>query len=198
MEAVCFSETSLFFCRMRGTPAFCWLLKFLTIRLWIWIQYIPSKRRCTSTRILLPASSWLVPILLLDPEDGGSLSLRNVGVPLPKSDGLLLASYLLVLFFDPEDGGSIFLRNVGVRLWVSCRLSFAGYVLDLCFDPEDGGSTFLRNVSDLLPVYTASYLRIQYFRAVVFNLLCSRTPRYNFSSSLYPRSWCIIQVLHSL
>jgi hypothetical protein len=30
-------------------------------------------------------------------------------------------------------------------------------------------------------------------------LSCSRTPRCNFSSTLYPRScWCIIQVIHSL
>jgi hypothetical protein len=35
--------------------------------------------------------------------------------------------------------------------------------------------------------------------AVVLNLFCSRTPRYNFSSTLYPQScWCIIQVIHSL
>jgi hypothetical protein len=27
-------------------------------------------------------------------------------------------------------------------------------------------------------------------RAVVFNLFCSRTPRYNFSSTLYPQSCC--------
>jgi hypothetical protein len=34
---------------------------------------------------------------------------------------------------------------------------------------------------------------------VVFNLFCSRTPRYNFSWTLYPQScWCIIQVIHSL
>jgi hypothetical protein len=31
------------------------------------------------------------------------------------------------------------------------------------------------------------------------NLFCSRTPTYNFSSTLYPQScWCIIQVIHSL
>jgi hypothetical protein len=36
-------------------------------------------------------------------------------------------------------------------------------------------------------------------RVEVFNLFCSRTPRYNFSSTLYPQScWCIIQVIHSL
>jgi hypothetical protein len=36
-------------------------------------------------------------------------------------------------------------------------------------------------------------------RPVVFNLFCSRTPRYNFASTLYPqRCWCIIQVIHSL
>jgi hypothetical protein len=35
--------------------------------------------------------------------------------------------------------------------------------------------------------------------AVVFNLFCSRTPRYNISSTLYPQScWCIIQVIYSL
>jgi hypothetical protein len=35
------------------------------------------------------------------------------------------------------------------------------------------------------------------YRAVVFNLFCSRTPRYNFSSTLYPQScWYIMQVLH--
>jgi hypothetical protein len=34
---------------------------------------------------------------------------------------------------------------------------------------------------------------------VVLNLSCSRTPRCNFSSTLYPQScWCIIQVIHSL
>jgi hypothetical protein len=33
----------------------------------------------------------------------------------------------------------------------------------------------------------------------VFNLFCSRTPIYNFFSTLYPQScWCIIQVIHSL
>jgi hypothetical protein len=32
-------------------------------------------------------------------------------------------------------------------------------------------------------------------RAVVFKLICSSTPRYNFPSTLYPQScWCIIQV----
>jgi hypothetical protein len=36
-------------------------------------------------------------------------------------------------------------------------------------------------------------------RSAVFNLLCSRTPRYNFSSTLYPQScWCIIKVIHIL
>jgi hypothetical protein len=34
---------------------------------------------------------------------------------------------------------------------------------------------------------------------VVFNRFCSRTPRYDFSSTLYTLScWCIIQVMHSL
>jgi hypothetical protein len=27
----------------------------------------------------------------------------------------------------------------------------------------------------------------EYFKAVVFNRFCSRTPRYNFSSTLYPK-----------
>jgi hypothetical protein len=32
---------------------------------------------------------------------------------------------------------------------------------------------------------------------VVFNLFCSRTPRCNFSSTLYPQScWYIMQVIH--
>ena len=36
-------------------------------------------------------------------------------------------------------------------------------------------------------------------RPVVFNLFCSLTPTYNFSSTLYPQScWCIIQVIRSL
>jgi hypothetical protein len=35
--------------------------------------------------------------------------------------------------------------------------------------------------------------------AVVFNFLCSRTPRCNFTSTLYPQTcWCLIQVIHSL
>jgi hypothetical protein len=35
-----------------------------------------------------------------------------------------------------------------------------------------------------------------YCKAVVFNLSCSLTPRYNFSSTLYPQSfWCLIQVI---
>jgi hypothetical protein len=34
-------------------------------------------------------------------------------------------------------------------------------------------------------------------RAVVFKLFCFRTPRYNFSSTLYPQScWYIMQVIH--
>jgi hypothetical protein len=34
-------------------------------------------------------------------------------------------------------------------------------------------------------------------RAVVFNLFCSRTPRYNFYSTLYPQScWYIMQVIN--
>jgi hypothetical protein len=39
-----------------------------------------------------------------------------------------------------------------------------------------------------------------YFRAVVFNIVCSRTPKWKFSSTLYPqRCWCTIQVIiHSL
>jgi hypothetical protein len=33
-------------------------------------------------------------------------------------------------------------------------------------------------------------------RSVVFNLFCSRTPRYNFSSTFYPQSsWYIMQVI---
>jgi hypothetical protein len=36
-------------------------------------------------------------------------------------------------------------------------------------------------------------------RSVVFTFFCSRTPRYNLSSTLYPQScWCIIQLIHSL
>jgi hypothetical protein len=39
----------------------------------------------------------------------------------------------------------------------------------------------------------------QLSRPAVFNRFCSCTPRYNFSSTLYPQScWCIIQVEHSL
>jgi hypothetical protein len=35
--------------------------------------------------------------------------------------------------------------------------------------------------------------------SVIFNLFCSLTPRYIFSSSLYPQSyWFIIQVIHNL
>jgi hypothetical protein len=42
-------------------------------------------------------------------------------------------------------------------------------------------------------------LDILFSTAMVFNLFCSRTPRYNFSSTLYPqRCWCVIQVIHSL
>jgi hypothetical protein len=37
----------------------------------------------------------------------------------------------------------------------------------------------------------------RYSIPVVFNLFCSRTPRYNFSSTLYPQScWYIMQVIH--
>lgn len=36
-------------------------------------------------------------------------------------------------------------------------------------------------------------------RTVAFNPFCSRTPRYNFPSNLYPQSSsCVIQVIHSL
>jgi hypothetical protein len=39
--------------------------------------------------------------------------------------------------------------------------------------------------------------RILWSRTVVFNLFCSRTPKYNLSSTLYPQScWCIIQVIY--
>jgi hypothetical protein len=45
----------------------------------------------------------------------------------------------------------------------------------------------------------ATYRLHLWFTPVVFNLFCSRTPTYNFSSTLYPQScWCIIQVIHSL
>jgi hypothetical protein len=49
------------------------------------------------------------------------------------------------------------------------------------------------------------YLRLQcggpgcilWSSAVVFNLFCSWTPRYNFSSTLYPQScWYIMHVIH--
>jgi hypothetical protein len=41
------------------------------------------------------------------------------------------------------------------------------------------------------------YVFITLSRSVVFNLFCSRTPRYNFSSTLYPQScWYIMQVIH--
>jgi hypothetical protein len=49
------------------------------------------------------------------------------------------------------------------------------------------------------PVLSGKWGESISLRAVVFNLFCSRTPRHNFSSSLYPQScWCIIQVTHSL
>jgi hypothetical protein len=39
----------------------------------------------------------------------------------------------------------------------------------------------------------------QPYSPVVFNLFCSRTPRYNFSSTLYPQScWYIMQVIYIL
>jgi hypothetical protein len=42
------------------------------------------------------------------------------------------------------------------------------------------------------------YNCITFFRAVVFSLFCSRTPRYNFSSTLYPQNcWYIMQVIHT-
>jgi hypothetical protein len=48
-------------------------------------------------------------------------------------------------------------------------------------------------------VYVVTYGKCLYYTPVVFNLFCSRTPRCNFSSTLYPQScWCIIQVIHSL
>jgi hypothetical protein len=34
-------------------------------------------------------------------------------------------------------------------------------------------------------------------KTVVFNLFCSRTPRYNLYSTLYPQScWYVMQVIH--
>jgi hypothetical protein len=39
----------------------------------------------------------------------------------------------------------------------------AGYLFGLLFDPEDGGSTFLQNTNELLPDFTVSYPRTQYF-----------------------------------
>jgi hypothetical protein len=50
-------------------------------------------------------------------------------------------------------------------------------------------------------VYSSHFLQVraECSRAVVFNLFCSRTPRYNFSSTLYPQSsLCIIPVIHSI
>jgi hypothetical protein len=45
--------------------------------------------------------------------------------------------------------------------------------------------------------YQQVQLDIGPLRAVVFNLFCSRTPRYNLSSTLYPQScWYIMQVIH--
>jgi hypothetical protein len=38
----------------------------------------------------------------------------------------------------------------------------------------------------------------EFFVAVVFNIFCSRIPRYIFSSNLYPKTCCINQVIHSL
>jgi hypothetical protein len=44
-----------------------------------------------------------------------------------------------------------------------------------------------------------SHKRCTPSKRVVFNLFCSRTPTYNFSSTFYPQScWFIIQVIHSL
>jgi hypothetical protein len=51
-------------------------------------------------------------------------------------------------------------------------------------------------------LYTPTNLSItghSFPTAVIFNLFCWRTTRFNFSSSFYPQSsWCIIQVIHSL
>jgi hypothetical protein len=52
---------------------------------------------------------------------------------------------------------------------------------------EYGGRKFLRNIGTH---------QLEQWYSTFF---CSRTPRYNFSSTLYPQScWCIIQVIHSL
>jgi hypothetical protein len=51
-----------------------------------------------------------------------------------------------------------------------------------------------------LKIFLLSFIlrRSQSSRALVFNLFCSRTPRYNLSWTLYPQScWCIIQVIHT-
>jgi hypothetical protein len=52
----------------------------------------------------------------------------------------------------------------------------------------------IRRLSNIAEFRCTDY-HLLWSNAVVFNLFCSRTPRYNFSSPLYPQSyWCTIYI----
>jgi hypothetical protein len=61
-----------------------------------------------------------------------------------------------------------------------------------CYIPED--RTLQRWI-----LLSKLFFCSEYSNAMVFNIFCSRTPRYNFSSTLYPQScWCIIYIQNKL
>jgi hypothetical protein len=87
--------------------------------------------------------------------------------------------------------------------WAAVPL-FPVFILKACREFESTGTrrgkllvdtSFGRLVTSAWkPAVTVLYGRAS--RSVVFNLLCSLTPRYNLSSALYPQScWYIIQVI---
>jgi hypothetical protein len=89
--------------------------------------------------------------LHFDPEDGGSIFLRNVGK--------LLSCYTV-----PHSSSA-------------CCLNLTCPLLDLLFDPEDGSSMFVRNVGKLVPHGTApweSSIQSVMYEFVYFLLLSLR------------------------
>jgi hypothetical protein len=64
----------------------------------------------------------------------------------------------------------------------ACRMRFASRLFAVFLDSEDGDSVFVRNISELVPDYTASYLRRRNLVSTRSRLGCGAIPPRNRDS----------------